>query len=797
MPASRVLHRFRLTGQVIPADSKNLPKGRPIKSVVDPAKVEGVISDVLTQFWQKLQSLAEQAKRQAALTQPAEPQPRQFQAVALRQAWAVVTRKVEPISKKVPISDIALAGVDTSNIPPYTLSIIALADNHATWARTDSWPFVASQPKSSGQHVQVTLTLVLPWDFDKVEQMLATGPWIATHAITVKSIVDSLNYKAFMSSTVYDDVRSLYQVEFKWSQLRALRDRTGPLSDSAEMELHRLEEKLHTLLNSEAYYLYASIAQWLEGYDWIYNSDRSKSPLSVLFVLSELYREQSKNGFATPREFVEGLASNLERAGVTLTDEELSYLRNGVKQVVEGERVESTHMQKERFQRNMPFLQVLAQYPSLLQEYGYPTAAEAAQRGLDAWAKNSHMVVWQQAAAVAEKIKPEVFQKLGVREKIIRYHTALNTAHNNGMLAEYAFSNSFDENNFDAPEVLTNLSNMAPPPEWQSRVDKFTGMPRGGARVLTRVAITAPLEGSDADVARIEPIPEPKPEAIVDGKVVEEERRIPVTPKGGVANIVNTVRSMRGPELEYWAKWYGFAQSVAKELALAYKLPLEVVAGVIAVLSPGSKWHGNIQAAKAVLAWWDQRERQGPWADKSLSGVGRFRFGQRGRPTTYVWDDLKVRKDAPKKTKDLADFRAPLKNPMSHNLPLGAYGPSVPSYGENIRKALGILDAWVAGDANPGPKFINQKSSPKVWAFFNSIVDPGFAENELVLDGHAINIWRGKKVPLKGISQPSESERAQMLTDYATAAKILGIPVQAVQAATWWAWKYGTPITEA
>jgi hypothetical protein len=35
-----------------------------------------------------------------------------------------------------------------------------------------------------------------------------------------------------------------------------------------------------------------------------------------------------------------------------------------------------------------------------------------------------------------------------------------------------------------------------------------------------------------------------------------------------------------------------------------------------------------------------------------------------------------------------------------------------------------------------------------------------------------------------------------MLADYATAAKILGIPVQAVQAATWWAWKYGTPITE-
>lgn len=758
MPASRVLHRLRLTGQVIPAPahSRVLPKGRPIKSVIDSEKVVRAIEQVAQELWTPYFN-------------------------------------DDPIAKggnfaktlKFNLGDLFVAGAQPPPEGTTATVSVMLTLKPANYTKLKEFipqAVFENLRVSQSKHMPVYGHLLVPENPESIGPTLKMRESIQLMP-SLQFLLDKLNEFAAKFSSNFDDVRSLYEVEFKWSQMRALRDRTGPLADSAEMELHRLEEKLHTLLNSEAYYLYAALRTWLTGYDWIYTTDAATSPVQLMFILA-----QRLAGVRAPKEFTKILSS------LGLNSDEATYVKSSVDHVHNGE-PEGLHLNS-REVAAMPNIMRLAKNTQLLVDLGVVTSVQLAA-GVRAWQEDSHMKTWRQAAEMSEKIKPEVFQKLGVREKIIRYHTALTTAHNNGMLSEYAFSSNFEYNNLRAPEVLTNLSNMAPPPEWQSRVDKFTGMPRGGARVLTRVAITAPLEGSDADVARIEPIPEPKPEAIVDGKVVEEERRIPVAPKGGVANIVNTVRSMRGPELEYWAKWYSFAQSVAKELALAYKLPLEVVAGVIAVLSPGSKWHGNIQAAKAVLAWWDQRERQGPWADKSLSGVGRFRFGQRGRPTTYVWDDLKVRKDAPKKTKDPADFRAPLKNPMSHNLPLGAYGPSVPSYGENIRKAVGILDAWVAGDTNPGPKFINQKSSPKVWAFFNSIVDPGFAENELVLDGHAINIWRGKKVPLKGISQPSESERTQMLADYATAAKILGIPVQAVQAATWWAWKYGTPITEA
>jgi hypothetical protein len=60
----------------------------------------------------------------------------------------------------------------------------------------------------------------------------------------------------------------------------------------------------------------------------------------------------------------------------------------------------------------------------------------------------------------------------------------------------------------------------------------------------------------------------------------------------------------------------------------------------------------------------------------------------------------------------------------------------------------------------------------------------------MVLDGHAINIWKGEKIRLKGLSTPTGKERTAMIQDYHTAAEQLGVPVQAVQAVTWYIWKY-------
>ncbi len=81
-------------------------------------------------------------------------------------------------------------------------------------------------------------------------------------------------------------------------------------------------------------------------------------------------------------------------------------------------------------------------------------------------------------------------------------------------------------------------------------------------------------------------------------------------------------------------------------------------------------------------------------------------------------------------------------------------------------------------------------SGPKVTVFFKSLMDPASVEKDMVLDGHAINIWRGAKENLKGLKNPSTKERAQMIQDYNKAAELLGVPVQAVQATTWYIWKY-------
>lgn len=102
------------------------------------------------------------------------------------------------------------------------------------------------------------------------------------------------------------------------------------------------------------------------------------------------------------------------------------------------------------------------------------------------------------------------------------------------------------------------------------------------------------------------------------------------------------------------------------------------------------------------------------------------------------------------------------------------------AYPRQVKKAQEILQSGNTGLV----------SGPKVTVFFNSLVNPELVEKDMVLDGHAINIWRGEKTHLKGLASPNSKERAQMLHDYQMAANELGVPVQAVQAVTWYIWKY-------
>ena len=188
---------------------------------------------------------------------------------------------------------------------------------------------------------------------------------------------------------------------------------------------------------------------------------------------------------------------------------------------------------------------------------------------------------------------------------------------------------------------------------------------------------------------------------------------------GGVKNIIKVYNQATPEEKDYWGRWYHNAKTDVQELAVQFNLPFPVVAGIVAVLSPGNKWSMNLLAAEKLLQ------------------------GQ----------------------------------------------PKINAYPRQVQRAQRILETGDTGLV----------SGPKVTVFFNSLMNPKLVEKDMVLDGHAINIWRGEKVALKVLSNPNAKERAQMVQDYQMAANELGVPVQAVQAVTWYIWKYTgkTPPLEA
>lgn len=103
----------------------------------------------------------------------------------------------------------------------------------------------------------------------------------------------------------------------------------------------------------------------------------------------------------------------------------------------------------------------------------------------------------------------------------------------------------------------------------------------------------------------------------------------------------------------------------------------------------------------------------------------------------------------------------------------------IPAYKTNVNKAYKILET---GD-------VSLISGPKVSVFFQSLLNPEQTNKDLVLDGHAINVWRGIKTSLQSLKQPTKAERKAIIQDYRKVADIVGLTPQQVQAVTWFIWK--------
>lgn len=186
--------------------------------------------------------------------------------------------------------------------------------------------------------------------------------------------------------------------------------------------------------------------------------------------------------------------------------------------------------------------------------------------------------------------------------------------------------------------------------------------------------------------------------------------RLNLKSEGGIDNIITVYNQASQEEKEYWGRWYHNAKDDVIKLAKNHKIQFETMAAIVAVLSPGNKWKGNLLAAERVM--------QG--------------------------------------------------------------SPKVNAYPTSLKKANKIKNS---GD-------VSLVTGPKVTVFYKSLLDPESVKDNLVLDGHAINIWRGEKKALKGLKKPSKETREKMVNDYLEAAKRLKVPVQAVQAVTWYIWKY-------
>ena len=111
--------------------------------------------------------------------------------------------------------------------------------------------------------------------------------------------------------------------------------------------------------------------------------------------------------------------------------------------------------------------------------------------------------------------------------------------------------------------------------------------------------------------------------------------------------------------------------------------------------------------------------------------------------------------------------------------------PLAQTYGPNADKAWNILQD---GEADPLGYF--EGRAHKTRAFYLSILEPGRTQGIVVVDGHALNVALGRRVPLSEVPNLSAMGRYFPVSDaYVHVADDLGIVASTLQATTWLAWR--------
>ncbi len=292
------------------------------------------------------------------------------------------------------------------------------------------------------------------------------------------------------------------------------------------------------------------------------------------------------------------------------------------------------------------------------------------------------------------------------------------------------------------------------------------------ADLLESAALRLSIPKSEIDVTARPVVPEryreKGPQDITEVRDIDRTKRhgdeiglIPnpdIDVKTAEQNILLVYDLATPEEVAFWSKWYTMAQRDVKALAAELSVPFELMAAVVAILSPGNKWASNLIAAARTIQL-AEKAMQDPERDQIEQQIESLRAELQSNPgrSKPIQDEIK------KQVQRYGDLSR-------------KHQQKIASYPANVRKAINVLESedptkWVSG--------------PKVSKFYDAIVDPEKVEREMVLDGHAINLAAGIRQDLKSAMQATGERRARLLQAYENAAKARNTTTRAVQAITW------------
>jgi hypothetical protein len=129
-------------------------------------------------------------------------------------------------------------------------------------------------------------------------------------------------------------------------------------------------------------------------------------------------------------------------------------------------------------------------------------------------------------------------------------------------------------------------------------------------------------------------------------------------------------------------------------------------------------------------------------------------------------------------------------------------------YQGNLRSTATVIKGWKAGvdverirvvtynhcrdrafEYLNGVSFLETVKGKKIRSFYLNILNPMDPE-PVTIDGHAVNIWRGRRMNLKEVAGPKgRFNYNEVARDYRSAAIRVGLLPNQVQAITWFTWK--------